>query len=91
MSNLSWKARFAHRADGKARVLVQSGSPAILNLRTNPEASEVDSIAAIEALVRRHLPLLKAKRAAAGIKPGAVCRSVSDQFGRAAELGATPE
>jgi DNA-binding transcriptional regulator YiaG len=42
---------------------VQSGSPTILNLRPNPEAREVNSIAAIESLMRRHVPLLKAKRA----------------------------
>ncbi len=63
MSNLSWKERFAHQAGGKVRDLVQSGSPFILNLRTDPEARGVNSIAAIEALVRRHVPLLKAKRA----------------------------
>lgn len=63
MSNSSWKERFARRASGKARDLVRSGSPAILSLRTNPDASEVNSIAAIESLVRRHVPLLKAKRA----------------------------
>jgi DNA-binding transcriptional regulator YiaG len=63
MTNLSWKERFALRASGKARDLVQSGSPAILNLRPDPEAREVNSITAIETLVRRHVPLLKAKRA----------------------------
>ena len=63
MKNLSWKERFARRASGKARDLVQSGSPAILNLRPNPDAREINSIAAIEALARRHVPLLKAKRA----------------------------
>jgi DNA-binding transcriptional regulator YiaG len=63
MSHWSWKERFARRAGGKARDLVRSGSPAIQNLRINPEAREVNSIAAIEALVRRHMPLLKAKRA----------------------------
>jgi DNA-binding transcriptional regulator YiaG len=63
MSNSSWKERFARRASGKARDLVQSGSPAILSLRTHPYVSEVNSIAAIESLVRRHVPLLKAKRA----------------------------
>ncbi len=63
MSNSSWKERFARRASGKAGDLVPSGSPAILSLRTNPDASEVNSIAAIESLVRRHVPLLKAKRA----------------------------
>ena len=63
MSNSSWKERFARRASGKARDLVRSGSPAILSLRTNPDLSEVNSIAAIESLARRHVPLLKAKRA----------------------------
>src|SRR6185437_13063325 len=42
---------------------VPSGSPVILSLRPNPETQEIDSIAAIEMLVRRHVPLLKAKRA----------------------------
>jgi DNA-binding XRE family transcriptional regulator len=42
---------------------VPFGSPAILNLRLDPKVDHIDSIAAIEALVRRHLPLLKAKRA----------------------------
>ncbi len=63
MSNSSWKERFARRASGNVRDLVPSGSPVILNLRTNPNAPVVNSIAAIEALVRRHMPLLKAKRA----------------------------
>jgi hypothetical protein len=63
MSNLSWKERFARRVGGKARDLVQSGSPVILSLRTNPDAGEVNSIAAIESLMRRHVPLLKAKHA----------------------------
>ena len=63
MSTSSWKERFAHRANGAARNLVRSGSPVILNLRPNPEAHETNSIAAIEALARRHVPLLKAKRA----------------------------
>ena len=63
MSNLSWKERFARRASGKARDLVPSGSPVVLNLRIDPDAPEVNSIAAIESLVRRHVPLLKAKRA----------------------------
>lgn len=63
VSNSSWKERFARRASGKARDLVPSGSPVILNLRVDPGAREVNSIAAIEALVWRHMPLLKAKRA----------------------------
>src|SRR5690348_10072759 len=63
MKNLSWKERFARRAGGKVRDLVPFGSPVILNLRPNPKTREVDSIAAIEMLVRRHVPLLKAKRA----------------------------
>lgn len=63
MSNSSWKERFARRASGKAGDLVQSGSPAILSLRTHADEGEVNSIAAIELLVRRHVPLLKAKRA----------------------------
>jgi DNA-binding transcriptional regulator YiaG len=63
MKNSSWKERFARGASGRARDLVQSGSPAILNLRPDPDVREVNSIAAIEALVRRHVPLLKAKRA----------------------------
>ena len=63
MSNLSWKERFARRAGGKGRDLVPSGSPVVLNLRANPDAREVNSIAAIDALARRHMPLLKAKRA----------------------------
>jgi DNA-binding transcriptional regulator YiaG len=42
---------------------VPFGSPAVLNLRLDPSADHIDSIAAIEALVRRHVPLLKAKRA----------------------------
>jgi putative transcriptional regulator len=63
MSNLSWKERFARRVSGKASDLVPSGSPAILSLRINPDVGEVNSIAAIESLTRRHVPLLKAKRA----------------------------
>lgn len=63
MTALSWKERFARQASEKAADRVPSGSPAILNLRVDPAASRVDSIAAIAALVRRHLPLLKAKRA----------------------------
>ena len=63
MSDSSWKERFARQASGKARDLVPSGSPAVLNLRVNPEAPNVNSIGAIEALMRRHMPLLKAKRA----------------------------
>jgi len=42
---------------------VQSGSPAILSLRSNPDAGEVNGIAAIELLTRRHVPLMEAKRA----------------------------
>jgi DNA-binding transcriptional regulator YiaG len=42
---------------------VPSGSPAVLNLQVDPEVPEINSIAAIEALARRHMPLLKAKRA----------------------------
>ncbi len=63
MSSSSWKARFAHRANGKGVNRVPSGSPAILNLRIDQGAPLVNSIAAIETLVRRHVPLLKAKRA----------------------------
>ncbi len=63
MSSLSWKARFAPRADERAGSRVPSGSPVILSLRLDPNAEAIDSIAAIEALVRRHTPLLKAKRA----------------------------
>ena len=63
MSNSSWKERFARRAGDKVRVLVPSGSPVALNLQVDPAAREIDSIAAIESLVRRHMPLLKAKRA----------------------------
>ncbi len=63
MSNSSWKERFARRASGKARDLVPSGSPVVLNLRVDPGAPNVNSIGAIESLVRRHMPLLKAKRA----------------------------
>jgi putative transcriptional regulator len=63
LSNSSWKERFACRASGKATDLVRSGSPVILSLRVNPDVREVNSIAAIESLVRRHVPLLKAKRA----------------------------
>ena len=62
MSTSSWKERFAPRADGRVRDLVRSGSPAIVSLRPNPDAPAIDSIAAIEALARRHVPLLKAKR-----------------------------
>ncbi len=63
MSNLSWRERFARQASEKAKSLVPSGSPAILNLRIDSRAETIDSIAAIHALVRRHIPLLKAKRA----------------------------
>jgi DNA-binding transcriptional regulator YiaG len=63
MKNLSWKERFARRESGKARDREPSGSPVILSLRVGPEAPAVNSIAAIEALARRHVLLLKAKRA----------------------------
>jgi DNA-binding transcriptional regulator YiaG len=63
MTNLSWRARFERQASERATDRVPSGSPALLNLRLDPKADHVDSIAAIESLVRRHLPLLKAKRA----------------------------
>ena len=63
MSNSSWKERFARRASDNVRVLASSGSPVALNLQVDPAAREIDSIAAIESLVRRHMPLLKAKRA----------------------------
>jgi len=62
MNGLSWKERFTHQANGRALDLVHSGSPVILNLRPNPDAGHVDSIAAIETLARRGVPLLKAKR-----------------------------
>jgi DNA-binding transcriptional regulator YiaG len=63
MTNLSWRTRFERQASERATDRVPSGSPALLNLRLDPKADHVDSIAAIESLVRRHLPLLKAKRA----------------------------
>jgi putative transcriptional regulator len=63
MTNLSWRARFERQASDRASDRVPSGSPALLNLRLDPNADQVNSIAAIESLARRHLPLLKAKRA----------------------------
>jgi hypothetical protein len=58
----SLKARLGQPVRRRVGFRVRSGSPAQYRLRAEP--SFVKSISAIEALVKRHVPLLDAKRAA---------------------------
>jgi DNA-binding transcriptional regulator YiaG len=63
MMELSWKALIARPAGGTESGLVPSGSPAIVKIELNAETRGYQTINAMRALRKRHMNLLKAKRA----------------------------
>jgi putative transcriptional regulator len=60
---LSLKERFARLGPVKGIDLVRGGSPAVISLRVLPGAANLKTISAVMALVRRGVPVLRAKRA----------------------------
>ncbi len=63
MQELSWKALIARPADDMENGLVPFGSPAIVKIELNERTKSYATIPAMLALKKRHLGLLKAKRA----------------------------
>jgi putative transcriptional regulator len=61
--SLSLKEQFARLGPEKGIDLVRSGSRAVISLRALPGAKSLKTISAIIALVRRGVPVLRAKRA----------------------------
>jgi DNA-binding transcriptional regulator YiaG len=61
--SLSLKEQFAGLGPEKGIDLVRSGSPAVISLRASPDAKNLKTISAIIALVRRGVPVLRAKSA----------------------------
>jgi DNA-binding transcriptional regulator YiaG len=63
MVDLSWKELIERPAAEVGSDLVLSGSPAIVKIELNTETRQYQTISAMLALKKRHLNLLKAKRA----------------------------